>query len=315
MTARRDDERLWPDRSTLSRGYLAQAACLLEVRAEKAGNVHVGASFEGTDWLDFALAAAAIAPWLERTDELGVGETILRATRASRQVTGQNVNLGIILLLAPIAAVPVGKELRGGLQRVLDDLNPVDTEHVYQAIRECAPGGLGSSDEADVHGATPEDLVAAMRLASSRDLVARQYAEGYRDLFDIALPSLEASLSEELVLPPATVLPAATVLPEAIVQLHLELLARFGDTLIERKRGAAVSQQARSMASKVLECSAASPARQTAFRELDEWLRADGNARNPGATADLVAASLFLGLRAGIIPAVRESPSRESRAP
>jgi triphosphoribosyl-dephospho-CoA synthase len=33
--------------------------------------------------------------------------------------------------------------------------------------------------------------------------------------------------------------------------------------------------------------------------KLDDWLRADGNARNPGATADLVAASLFAALRDG----------------
>nr|MCS5627460.1 triphosphoribosyl-dephospho-CoA synthase [Planctomycetota bacterium] len=34
---------------------------------------------------------------------------------------------------------------------------------------------------------------------------------------------------------------------------------------------------------------------------LDAWLREDGHRRNPGTSADLVAACLFLGLRAGII--------------
>jgi triphosphoribosyl-dephospho-CoA synthase len=34
-----------------------------------------------------------------------------------------------------------------------------------------------------------------------------------------------------------------------------------------------------------------------AFADFDAWLRADGNQRNPGATADLVAASLFAALR------------------
>ena len=38
------------------------------------------------------------------------------------------------------------------------------------------------------------------------------------------------------------------------------------------------------------------------FRELDSWLRSDGNRRNPGTTADLVAATLFAGLRGGKLP-------------
>jgi triphosphoribosyl-dephospho-CoA synthase len=32
-------------------------------------------------------------------------------------------------------------------------------------------------------------------------------------------------------------------------------------------------------------------------QELDAWLRADGHRRNPGTTADLVAATLFAALR------------------
>ena len=38
------------------------------------------------------------------------------------------------------------------------------------------------------------------------------------------------------------------------------------------------------------------------FREFDAWLRADGHRRNPGTTADLIAASLFAAFRDGILP-------------
>ena len=38
-----------------------------------------------------------------------------------------------------------------------------------------------------------------------------------------------------------------------------------------------------------------------AIAEFDHWLRADGHRRNPGTTADLVAACLFVALREGII--------------
>jgi triphosphoribosyl-dephospho-CoA synthase len=43
------------------------------------------------------------------------------------------------------------------------------------------------------------------------------------------------------------------------------------------------------------------------LRAFDAWLRADGHARNPGATADLVTAALFAALRDGTIGLPLES--------
>ena len=40
---------------------------------------------------------------------------------------------------------------------------------------------------------------------------------------------------------------------------------------------------------------------QAPIAEFDYWLRADGNRRNPGTTADLVAACLFAALRERLI--------------
>ena len=39
----------------------------------------------------------------------------------------------------------------------------------------------------------------------------------------------------------------------------------------------------------------------TQLNELDAWLRAEGHARNPGTSADLVTACLFVGVRAGVL--------------
>ena len=38
-----------------------------------------------------------------------------------------------------------------------------------------------------------------------------------------------------------------------------------------------------------------------ALADFDFWLRSDGHRRNPGTTADLIAAALFAGLRDGWI--------------
>jgi hypothetical protein len=42
--------------------------------------------------------------------------------------------------------------------------------------------------------------------------------------------------------------------------------------------------------------------------ELDAWLRAEGNGRNPGTSADLVTACLFVALREGRITLPLELP-------
>src|SRR5262245_49313500 len=83
----------------------AQLACLWEATARKAGNVHRFADFKDVSYLEFLASAAAIAPVLGNASQLGVGRTILECVRTTRRVTATNTNLGIILLLAPLAAV------------------------------------------------------------------------------------------------------------------------------------------------------------------------------------------------------------------
>ena len=79
-------------------------ACLLDVTAAKPGNVHRGADFADTTFLDYAASAVAIGPAMRDAADRGVGPTVLDAIRATRAVTPCNTNLGIVLLLAPLAA-------------------------------------------------------------------------------------------------------------------------------------------------------------------------------------------------------------------
>src|SRR5215210_922256 len=109
-----------------SPGRLAQVACLLEVTARKPGNVHRSADFAGTHYLDFLLSAAAIGPSLDGARTLGVGRAILHAVEATRRVVATNTNLGMILLLSPLAAVPEEIALPRGVGAVLDALSVDD---------------------------------------------------------------------------------------------------------------------------------------------------------------------------------------------
>src|SRR3954462_11923679 len=98
--------------SRLGPGPAATLACLYEATARKPGNVHPGASFdETTTYAAFAASAVVIGPVMSRATTLGVGETVLKCVRATRQVVNTNTNLGTILLLAPLAAVEIGTNL------------------------------------------------------------------------------------------------------------------------------------------------------------------------------------------------------------
>jgi triphosphoribosyl-dephospho-CoA synthase len=276
------------DAARPSPGQLAQVACLLEVTARKPGNVHRCADFAGTHYLDFLLSAAAIGPPLDRARALGVGHAIWRAVKATRRVVATNTNLGMILLLAPLAAVPGEIDLPLGVGAVLDALTLDDARLAYRAIRLAEPGGLGAVEEQDVAADPSVTLLDAMRLASARDLVALQYADGFAEVFRIGLPALRSALA------------AGHPLETAIIGAHLTLLSRCPDTLILRKRGHAVAAEAAHRAAEVL-ASGWPDAPPDLLRAFDAWLRADGHARNPGATADLVTAALFAALRDGTI--------------
>lgn len=280
------------DWKPLTIGQCATLACILEATAPKPGNVHRGADFIDASYPDFIIAAVAIGPVFELAVELPLGQTVLSAVETTRAAVATNTNLGTILLLAPLAKVPRTTPLRSGIGDVLGRLTADDARDVYQAIVLANPGGLGKVETADVAGTPPEDLIAAMRLAAERDMVARQYAEGFHHVLEIVVPWIRDALSEGL------------TLPDAIVHVHLRLMAEFPDSLIARRRGEDVARQAAGRASAVL--IAGTPrddAYEDALAELDFWLRADGHLRNPGTTADLVAAGLFVGLRDGIIKA------------
>ncbi len=279
-----------PD-DALAIGQCASLACLLEATAPKPGNVHRGADFENLSYLDFAASAIAVGPAFERAAAgARLGETVLAAVRAMRHAVDTNTSLGTILLLAPLAMVPRSRPLKAGVQNVLGNLSPEDAQQVYQAIRLAEPGGLGKVDEADVAGEPPESLIYAMQLAAGRDLVARQYVNGFEQILDEIVPWLAEGMGRRW------------PLAETIVRAHLQLMSRYPDSLIARKCGAEFASKAAARAGSVLESGEpGEEAYSRAIVDFDFWLRADGHRRNPGTSADLIAASLFAALRNGII--------------
>lgn len=267
----------------------ATLACIWEATAPKPGNVHRGADFEDVTYLDFIHSGIIIGPILAKAQAAGAGQTVLGSVRATRAAVATNTNLGMVLLLAPLAAVPDGISLAAGIGEVLGNLTHDDTRAVYEAIRVSAAGGLGHTSNADVFGEVPTDLrlVDAMQLAADRDLIARQYTNGFADVFCTA-EKIKAAVAR------------GWSLMTAIVHAHLQQLAAEPDSLILRKCGMAIAKEACVRAARIVDSLAPNDEDyEDAVADFDFWLRSDGHRRNPGTTADLIAAALFVLLREG----------------
>jgi triphosphoribosyl-dephospho-CoA synthase len=278
-------------------GLCAQLACILDVTAFKPGNVNLVFGSRDLRAFDLLASAAAIAPVLEQAPLRRVGETILDCIRATRKVTATNTNLGIVLLLAPLAAVQPHLDLRGGLMRVLMRLDVADAKAAYEAIRLAQPGGLGSVPEQDISAEPTVTLREAMALAANRDLVARQYGNDFEQVFE------GAEMLRDLV----TIQPAE--LESAVTRLYLHLLAKYPDSLIQRKHGRAAAEEVSRKAREIMQ-SGVGYSHVPIGQFFTEWLfHSRPFQYNPGTTADLVTASLFVAFRRRIIQLPLPHPS------
>jgi triphosphoribosyl-dephospho-CoA synthase len=272
-------------------------ACALDVAVRKPGNVsHVSDGHGMQAQLFIASARASAAPLFQAGAR--VGDRIEAAVAATWDVAGCNTNLGILLLCAPLARAaelhPQARDtgtLQKAVEEVLADLDVDDARAAYRAIARARPGGLGSAPAQDVHQPPGIDLRAAMALAADRDSIARQYRDGYAELFALDLPALTAAMAGAT---PANGEPISAALNDTVQRLYLEFLATVPDSHIVRKHGAALAHivmrsaqpwWARAQAGERLDVD-------PAFAAWDAELKAAG--LNPGTSADLTVASLFI---------------------
>jgi triphosphoribosyl-dephospho-CoA synthase len=266
---------------------LAQLACLLEVSAPKPGNVSPGRHFADLTYEDFLTSAVAIGPAFTRVADQRVGETIHQAIDLTACWTKTNTNLGIVLLLAPIAmaALAAGDDLRDAVRRVLIETNVDDARQVYAAIRRARPGGLGRADAQDVANEPDVTLLDAMRLAADRDGIAREYATGFAVTFELGAPALTRARADGL------------SWSDAIVETFLSLLSQSIDTHIVRRTGVEAAERVSRLARQALEAGGVrSAVGRQAIEDMDRTMRDARNANNPGTTADLTAAAIFVTL-------------------
>lgn len=273
-------------------------ACLLEVRAPKAGNVSPGNPISDLTEESFETASEIAAQrWFNSREANGeapaLSRWILDSTRETVGRLNTNVNLGILLMTGPLLASdsqsPENRlprdTWRSRAGDALSSLSTGDSQSLYDAINLAAPGGMGESDEMDLKRPAPDSFLDAMTHAAPRDRIARNYADGFRDLFDTVTPTVESCLDNH-----------ASIL-DGICEAHLRLLASEPDSLIVRKFGLELARSVQQRAEEAL----GSPEDRAAF---DSFLRKGGHDLqnewspiNPGTTADLIAAGLYILLR------------------
>jgi triphosphoribosyl-dephospho-CoA synthase len=275
-------------------------ACALDVSTPKPGNVSMQSPGHGMSASQFLISADASADALLARGS-PVGQRILDAVTRTRDAVGCNTNLGIVLLVAPLAAAleHISGTLsahtwRDATARVLAALDIDDARLAYRAIALANPGGLGDAPEQSVHAPPTVGLRDAMQFASERDSIARQYTNQFQDIFETGLAACRET--------------PAGVPGIAMLNVFLAFLGGWPDSHIVRKHGLALAQSV-TLAAREQHARW----RQTALHsqhapadaQPDAWdAELKARAINPGTSADLAVATLFV---AGCLEAGRRT--------
>jgi len=301
-----------------------ELAILLEVSADKPGNVNLVVGFEGTNHMHFLASAVAAAPHFRLAAERGMaaaeGEIALKDVGVGRIIrdcvadisawqSGGNTLLGTIILFTPLAvAAGMIKDekgvfnlhvLRQNLKKVVEETTPEDAVAVYEAVDIAKPSGLGKAPDLDVNdpGSVKRiieeriSLYQVFKIAASYDMVCSEWVNNYPVTFEYAYPLLVQNLKED------------GDLNMAIIHTFLAVLAKHPDTFIARKVGLKRAFEVSAAAEEVLKSGGLrTAAGRERLREFDVMLRKESNVLNPGTTADIIAAALALAVLGGYRP-------------
>jgi triphosphoribosyl-dephospho-CoA synthase len=301
-----------------------ELAILLEVSADKPGNVNFVVGFEDTRVEHFLASAVAAAPSFEEAanrgiavsekklsvNDVGMGQIIKKCVADIKAwQKGGNTLLGTVILFVPIAVAagmtPVKENfdfdfarLRENLKLAVESTTAEDAVHLYEAIDIAKPGGLNGAPDLDVHDSHSKErllkenvsLYQVFKIAAGYDDVCAEWVNNYPITFDVAYPYLMKQLRSR-------------DLNTAIVHTFLKVLSEHPDAFIARKVGLEKAREISLDAKKVLELGSVETTKgRASLREFDKKLRESGNLLNPGTTADITAAALALCTLSGYRP-------------
>jgi len=301
-----------------------QLAILLEVSADKPGNVNFVVGFEGTRVEHFLSSAVAAASSFEKAAEhgitvgekelplanVGMGEIIKEcAVDIDAWQRGGNTLIGTVMLFVPIAVAagltPTKRNfefdfslLRKNLQMAVEATTPEDAVHLYEAIDIAKPSGLNGAPDLDVNDPDSKErlikenvsLFEVFKIAAGYDDICYEWVNNFPLTFDLAYPYLMQQLRTK-------------PLNTAIIHTFLKVLSERPDTFIARKVGCEKTREVSMDAKRVLQLGGLETVKgRESVLDFDKKLRNSGNLLNPGTTADITAAALALCTLSGYRP-------------
>lgn len=300
-----------------------QLAIMLEVSAEKPGNVSFASGFVGTRVEHFLASAVAVGSVFEEAAFRGVlvaegrlevgmvglgGLVKACAVEVAGWQRGGNTILGTVMLLVPVAVAAGMSPWKGGvvdfgvLRRNIDVVvrasSALDAVGLYEAVDVACPSGLGGAPDLDVTDPSSKErlirenvgLFEVFKIAAGYDDICYEWVNNYPVTFDLAFPYLKKQLEDK----PLNV---------AVVHTFLKILSERADTFIVRKVGRERALEVSAEAKVVLELGGLDTVEgRERLKAFDKKLRSSGNKCNPGTTADLTAAALALATLGGYRP-------------
>ncbi|GAB7094597.1 triphosphoribosyl-dephospho-CoA synthase [Halolamina litorea] len=272
-------------------GANAELALLLELSGTpKPGNVDRQREYADLTFEQFLAGAVGARAGLDdAADGAAVGDAFETAVAGMARQDGGNTQFGALLLLTPLVRAAATDRLTpDGAAAVVDETTVDDAAGFYRAFDHVdvfVDEPPDSMDDLDVRrgsdavpalrerGLTLADVMAA---SAPADGVAAEWTAGFERTFAAA----------------ASLLDADGPLSERVPTVFLDLLAAEPDSLIAKRHGESVAAE---VTERAAELQGADP---EAVTEWADELVADGI--NPGTTADVTAAALFVALERGL---------------
>ncbi len=284
---------------------LAQIASVLEVSGwPKPGNVHRTRNYDDMVFQDFVISGVVIGDTMEEVasqakeiDDLSnaeLGKYILQAVNETNKWIETNTNLGIMMMCIPIAASAAISnsfdEIQENVGRFMDATTVEDAVNLYDAINVADAGGMGDQEEFDVMSEKAKDELRAnnqtmydvLKISAGWDRLANELTSKMPVCFEIGYPTF-SHLWETC--------DDVDVINKATVLTFMTILSQIPDTLISRKYGNEIAESVSGKAEEILKFKDDDSFVEKLL-EFDDYLYE--NKYNPGTTADLTAASIFL---------------------
>ncbi len=276
----------------------AQLAMLLEVSATpKPGNIDRDHDYTDTRFEHFLASSVGIYPVLEKAarSDSGVGLLIrCSVIESNRWQDGGNTHFGAFILLIPLV-MAAGRCtdkvcLKEQVRQVVRETTVDDSVELYRAFSE-AKVHVKPVDELGLDNASSINkikkrgltLFELMEIAKSYDMIANEWINDFERSFECA-----TSIKNKVV---------EYGINDAVVLTFMELLSRNNDTFIQTKFDTKKAEEVSMRAKKILQRGDINVIRND-IRSFDEELLKEGV--NPGSSADIIIAGLFISLFEGM---------------